>query len=96
MNVIEDTEGQTHAYCRLRGVQLTEEILVANGFKLDGVHYRKSVGRKHILLFPVGAKFWLTLGMFTVKLQYAHQLQNICFSLTDENMKIKHIEDATV
>jgi hypothetical protein len=65
-------------------IPLTEEWLVYFGFE-------KSTGRifkKNGILIISDVIFEVFLGSVIVKLQYVHQLQNLYFALTDEELEL--------
>lgn len=77
----------------LVGIPLTEEWLVKLGFVADGNNFVLYLSDYSGLTFS-GGKMYLTSGQFaemteTVPCDYVHQLQNLYFALTGEELTIK-------
>lgn len=75
------------------GVPLTEKWLLKLGFKeasslmWDGVEFEKEyLGNK----FTVDVEMYVYNGCWTQKIKYVHQLQNLYFALTGEELTIKN------
>jgi hypothetical protein len=67
-------------------IPLTEEWLVKFGFDKTSLHYLKKNG---IIIQSEDDYFECLLGIVIVKLQYVHQLQNLYFALTGEELTLK-------
>lgn len=66
-------------------IPLTEEWFVKFGFEKTSLHYFKKDG---IIILSEDDFFECLLGSVVVKLQYVHQLQNLYFNLTGEELTI--------
>ena len=76
----------------IKPIHITEKLLLRLGFKKDEILYNKE--RFAIKKWEVGSEigwviFWLDKDILYVKPYYLHQLQNIYFSLTGEELEIK-------
>jgi hypothetical protein len=101
MNVAEDETGQTHAYCRLVGIPLTDTVLISAGFnKTDRLPFYQiempdNIGQIHIN--PDNGIVWLRHGrnentMINPKsIFYVHQLQNLYFALTGQELEFAKV-----
>lgn len=92
---------EKHNYENLKPIPLTEECLLKFGFEEDGVWVHKiknithnrmigiDLVNNHIFLsqFDTHNKF---RDVFVVKCDYVHQLQNLYFALTNEELTFKH------
>lgn len=72
----------------LAPIKLTEEWLLKLGFKkINGAFFKLS-----FLFYGIEVKDYLGFhfkkGEFTIELKYVHQLQNLYFALTSEELKI--------
>jgi len=71
-------------YDDYEGIPLTEEKLVKFGFIKDSIYLFYSLGnfiiRHDFILCDIGIRVYI---------QYVHQLQNLYFALTGEELKIK-------
>ena len=85
--------GTIHSGCRdldIEPIPLTEEWLLKFGFEKTSLHYLKKDG---IIIQSEDNYFECFLGSIVVKLQWLHQLQNLYFALTGEELKIKEDEN---
>lgn len=84
---------------QFEGIPLTEEILVKAGFERlnnglskpipNGKFHREIPIDDFCIWNPIGTKqFSLNGELFTPKIKYVHQLQNLYYSLTGEELKI--------
>lgn len=77
----------------LYGIPLTEEWLINNaGFKVDdmadlGEYVHLIISHPELYLNWNEGSIWI--GEYNTKCKYAHQLQNIYFALTGEELTIK-------
>lgn len=67
-------------------IKLTKEILLNCGFEQDSLHYFKNNG---VIISVEDNHFEAFLGNNVVVLNYLHQLQNLYFALTNEELKIE-------
>ena len=73
--------------CDVEPIPLTEEWLVKFGFDNLGA-YGWGIGYFHIRFRNIH-KFYFLLENRLVRIKYVHQLQNLYFALTNEELKIK-------
>lgn len=83
--VIADIESQNNE-CLYSPITLTEEWLVNFGFKVDGKNYYTGLLQveRDLTYFNV----WVNAS-FTKTIKYVHQLQNMYFVLTGQELTIK-------
>lgn len=89
--VVRDLQDNMHAYDSLYPIPLTEEWLLKFGFEKDWTGY--ALEDKNSLSFSVtknGAYLacWLDRSL-GITIKYVHQLQNLYFALTGEELTIK-------
>lgn len=81
-----------HFECEFYGIELTPDIIEQAGFEKDhDGNYRKI---KCLYWLPEAGIIQFALGyapLFNCKCKYVHQLQNLIFSLTGEELDIKKI-----
>ena len=88
-----DTFGQLLKF--VNPIPITPEILASFGFELDeqnGEFLRiKLFGNNKYLSGRLNnyGEFWIVSLNYTVRLKYAHQLQNLYFALTGEELEYK-------
>ena len=72
-------------------IPLTEEWLLKLGFdRLDERRYDKRYRRNYTIGgFIVGNCFMVSMGSALVKTEYVHQLQNLYFAITGEELTFK-------
>lgn len=72
-----------------RPIPLTEEWLFKLGFELNGCNFELPNFRFHITKPANYDGFLFCVGCFVIteKIQYVHQLQNLYFTLTNEEIK---------
>jgi len=83
-------------------IPLTEEWLLKFGFEIDGVwaHKTKKISPKKLLGYMNGGNIFICqIGehirfqeVFLCNCQYVHQLQNLYFALTSEELEILNIK----
>lgn len=87
--VVFDIENDSTGY---KGVSLTEEWLLKFGFKDRGNREGpgKRIGNFQIFhSFEAPFEYWHELSSNNNKIKYVHQLQNLYFALTGEELNIK-------
>jgi len=79
---------QSYLWEAIKPIKLTEEWLFKFGFKNDRVleFYRNDFTDSTII---IDYNFICLLGYSHVKLKYVHQLQNLYFTLTNEELTLK-------
>lgn len=84
--------------CMLSGVPLTEEILVKLGFYLDELRgkYRMQISQEMELFFDDSFGVYLyedftCCEIFMKSFCYVHELQNLYFALTGEELNVSEI-----
>jgi hypothetical protein len=95
--VVEDDNGDIMNSSFLTGIPLTEEWLLKFGFKkerksyLKGVHQELFSGLMELTFDRLLQKWVFSVGKYKdiTRLQYVHQLQNLYFALTGEELEIK-------
>ena len=70
-------------------IPLTEEWLVKFGFVLDLDSHRITYLSKHITIYMQDGIFWCDMLWGCLELKHVHQLQNLYFALTNEDLTIK-------
>jgi hypothetical protein len=94
---LEQTQDTLESYERVTGIPLTEEWLLKFGFITKGVHYNFTLENIEIasairVISTNGrGKFYLDGDIpewMKIKLEYVHQLQNLYFALTGEEITI--------
>lgn len=77
--------------CEFDPIPLTEEWLLKFGFEcLDSRRYQKKYRRNYSIDgFMTSESFMVGLGSALTKLEYVHQLQNLYFALTGEELVVK-------
>jgi hypothetical protein len=85
--IIEFENGVTDFLMNVKPIELTEEWLEKFGFqKIDGAFFKLS-----FLFYGIKVKddigFHFKKGEFSIKLKYVHQLQNLYFTLVEEELK---------
>lgn len=79
-------------YEDLRGIPLTEDILLKAGFEKDykGFIYKEPIDGYRMRLRTGDGVFEYCLNTnYSIKIQYLHQLQNLFKSLTGNDLKIE-------
>ncbi len=77
-------------------IPLTEEWLLRFGFEKEGVYYSNSHLEISEIISKKGYDAYCTdmdFSIFMTELKYVHQLQNLYFALTGEELKLKENED---
>ena len=71
-------------------IPLTEEWLVKFGFLLDLHHHRRlTYSLNRITTYKQDGVFWCDILWDCLELKHVHQLQNLYFALTNEELIIK-------
>lgn len=76
------------AFYYLEPIELTEDILIKCGFK-KSQFLNITFDLNGFIITNNGNGFILSTGIFNVKVKYLHQLQNLIYSLTGEELTIK-------
>ena len=90
------------SFDKLKGIPLTEEILLKAGFEIGGYNFVEVTHPRHPrLFFVIGNNFdsiWWNYNIqgtskecesSQIEIKYLHQLQNLFFALTGEEIKIE-------
>jgi hypothetical protein len=72
---------------QLEPIPLTEEWLLKFGFLLDLHHHRRlTYSLNRITTYMQDGIFWIDLTHDTLEIKHVHQLQNLYFALTGEEL----------
>ena len=75
--------------CDIEPIPLTEEWLLKFGFVLDLDSHRTTYLSKHkITTYMQDGIFWCDMLWDCLELKHVHQLQNLYFALTNEELKL--------
>jgi hypothetical protein len=89
---LEETQDTIEDYERVKGIILTEEWLLKFGFELDIEDDGYSKGKYKVSVSDEGCIFFIYDSYYPIeicKFKYIHQLQNLYFALTEEELEIK-------
>ena len=92
---IKTETGYVDKYCR--PIPLTEEWLLKFGFDLDIEDDGFQKGKYKVSVSDEGCLFFIYIGYYPEEIaefKYVHQLQNLYFALTSEELEIKERQDA--
>lgn len=71
-------------------IELTEEWLIKFGFKKSGIGYGKGLlniyMKNAVITYPNGRVFYNSWAIMEYQIKYVHQLQNLYFALTCEEL----------
>ena len=81
---VSDFDGVNFGICK--PIPLTEEWLLKFGFEITDNFQTKDRFQTH----KQDGIFWFEYGYIVVELNYVHQLQNLYFALTGEELTIKN------
>jgi hypothetical protein len=90
-----DYEFESNKIYDLFSINLTEEWLLKFGFKLDMVNFNwnAAIGENEIGDFKLALRYSERIGWFfqskCTVIKYVHQLQNLYFALTCEELEVK-------
>ena len=70
----------------LQPIPLTPEVLERCGFKKEGLQCEYSNGKTDIHIYDDGYRFGQNGYPFGISIKYLHQLQNLYFALTGEEL----------
>ncbi len=86
---LEETQDTIEDYERVKGIILTEEWLEKFGFKRSGLYNLKDEVYIYDEYGLIDTGFEYRFNYTQIKLKYVHQLQNLYFALTEEELEIK-------
>ena len=89
---LEETQDTIEDYERVKGIILTEEWLLKFGFELDIEDDGYSKGKYKISVSDEGCIFFIYDSYYPIEIcefKYIHQLQNLYFALTGEELVVK-------
>ena len=92
---IKTETGYVDKYCM--PIPLTEEWLLKFGFELDIEDGGYQKGKYKVSVSDEGCLFFIYIGYYPEEIaefKYVHQLQNLYFALTGEELELKEKQDA--
>lgn len=89
--VIHSNKTKCVSYSSLRPIPLTEEILLKCGFEKKGSTVYINIGSIEIGTVANGKRFYIQISSqnITLEIKYLHQLQNLYFALTNQELNIE-------
>lgn len=72
-----------------KGIPLTEELLLKFGFEIE-IGYSHNIAKLGFIRIKFGDNFYFDYTYSRTKIQYVHQLQNLHFALTGEELTLKN------